>query len=100
MSIESRNVPLTLLGAYDAMCLNNRRLLYCFWYCGGDEGIQQLLIISLALLALPLILVLLMEDVDLKEIDRKTERAHQGTSIGTSRADAWIRHFMRRQANR
>ena len=64
----------------------------------STEVMHILLIISLALLALPLILVVLMDDLD--EIDRKTERVHQGTSIGTSRVGVWICHFMRGQANR
>lgn len=60
------------------------------------EVMHILLILALALLAIPFLLVFLMEDVDLIEIDR--ERTHVGRRniIGTSKIGRGLRLWNRR----
>lgn len=49
------------------------------------EAMHILLILALAFLAIPVLLVLVMENVDLTQIDRERSRASQANIIGTSK---------------
>ena len=62
------------------------------------EVMHILLILALALLAIPFLLVFLMEDVDLIKIDRERTRVGQRNIIGTSKIGRRLQLWKRRTA--